>query len=168
MTLSTAAKTKPGGSSIDVRYVNPFIEAIDNVFTTMLDMKPERQTLRLSPAEAPGPQVTSIIGITGRIHGVVALRFPPVVAQALAGRFLGCEIAQVNEEVVDAVSELVNMVAGNAKAKLDMDPPLQLGLPTVVEGTGYRLKYPTGSAWLEVPFESDAGSFCMEITYCAD
>ncbi|MBN2448718.1 MAG: chemotaxis protein CheX [Phycisphaerae bacterium] len=167
--MSTGTQTKPrGGGSIDVRYVNPFIEAIDNVFTTMLDLKPQRQTLRICPSEATGPQLTSIIGISGHIHGVVALRFPPDAAKALAGRFTGIVPTEVNDEVIDAVAELVNMVAGNAKAKLDMDPPLQLGLPTVVEGTGYRLKYPTGAAWLEVPFESEAGSFCMEITYSAE
>jgi chemotaxis protein CheX len=163
----TQTKTRTSGS-IDVRYVNPFVEAVDNVFTTMLNLKPQRQTLRLSPAAPPGPQLTSIIGISGQIQGVVALRFPPPAALAFAGRLLGSGMTEMNEEVVDAIAELVNMVAGNAKAKLNQDPPLQLGLPTVVEGIGYRLKYPSGAVWLEVPFESEAGPFSMEITYSAE
>jgi len=56
-------------------------------------------------------------------------------------------------------------VAGSAKAKFNADPPLQLGLPTVVEGVTYRVKYPSKSIWLEVPFSSDAGDFSMEVTY---
>jgi hypothetical protein len=34
-----------------------------------------------------------------------------------------------------------------------------------VEGTGYKLRYPSRSVWLEVRFSSNAGSFTMEVTY---
>jgi chemotaxis protein CheX len=153
---------------MDVRYINPFVEAVNAVFTTMLNLDPKRKTLKVSPAEAPGPQVTSIIGISGRMHGVVALRFPPPTALAVAARLLGSTPTSVTPEVIDAVAELVNMVAGNAKAKFAQDPPLDLGLPTVVEGHGYRLRYPSGSFWLEVPFSTDVGEFSIEVTYCAD
>ncbi len=159
--------TQAPPSGLDVRYINPFVEAVNVVFETMLGLKPQRKTLKVNPSEANTQQVTSIIGISGKVHGVVALRFPPETALALAGRLLGSEVTEVNDEVVDAVAELANMVAGNAKAKLDMDPPLELGLPTVVEGAGYRLKYPSNSHWLEVPFQTEGGSFGMEISYSA-
>jgi len=88
-----------------------------------------------------------------------------ISALKLAGRMLGSEMSTMSEEVTDAVAELVNMVAGSAKAKFQHDPPLELGLPTVVEGTGYKLRYPSKSVWLEVPFSSDAGDFTLEVTY---
>jgi chemotaxis protein CheX len=153
--------------SVDVNYINPFIEAVDSVFNTMLNVQPKRNGVRVNHGEgsAGTSSITSIVGLSGQISGVVALRFPPNTALQLAGRMLGSELAQVNDEVVDAISELVNMVAGSAKAKLAYDPPLELGLPTVVEGTGYKLKYPSKSVWLEVAFTSDAGAFSMEVTY---
>lgn len=150
---------------MDVSYINPFIEAVDSVFTTMLDVKPQRNGLKVSDGQAKGPLITSLVGLSGQVSGVVALRFPPETALHLAGRMLGTELAAINEEVIDAVAELVNMVAGSAKAKFHHEPPLQLGLPTVVDGTGYRLRYPTKSVWLEVPFTSNAGNFTMEVTY---
>jgi chemotaxis protein CheX len=150
---------------VDVSYINPFIEAVDSVFTTMLQVKPKRVGVKVSNGEAKGTVLTSLIGLSGQVSGVVALRFPPGTALKLAGRMLGSEITEINDEVTDAISEMVNMVAGSAKAKLDHDPPLELGLPTVVEGTGYKLKYPTRSVWLEVPFNSEAGDFSMEVTY---
>lgn len=150
---------------MDVSYINPFIEAVDSVFTTMLDVTPRRNGLRVSDGQAKGEVVTSLVGMSGQVSGVVALRFPPKTALALAGRMVGAEMSDMSDEVTDAIAELVNMVAGSAKAKFDHDPPLQLGLPTVVEGTGYRLKYPSKSVWLEVPFSSDAGDFTMEVTY---
>lgn len=168
MALNAIAQATAGGKvAMDVRYINPFVDAVGAVFTTMLHLQPARKTLKVSPTEPPGQQLTSIIGISGQVHGVVALRFPPQTALLLAGRLLGTTFTELNDEVIDAVAEMVNMVAGNAKAKFDHDPPLQLGLPTVVEGQGYRLKYPTGAFWLEVPFETDAGPFSLEVTYSA-
>ena len=150
---------------MDVSYINPFIEAVDSVFSTMLHIKPKRNGLKVSSGEAKGAVITSLVGLSGQVSGVVALRFPPQTALKLAGRMLGAEMTAMNDEVTDAVAELVNMVAGSAKAKFHLDSPLELGLPTVVEGTGYRLRYPSKSVWLEVPFSSDAGNFTMEVTY---
>jgi chemotaxis protein CheX len=154
-----------GGQFVDVNYINPFIEAVDTVFTTMLQVQPRRNGVKISNGENNSASLTSIVGLSGQVSGVVALRFPPTTALSLAGRLLGAEQSGVNNEVVDAISELVNMVAGAAKAKLQHDPPLELGLPTVVEGTGYKLKYPSRCVWLEVGFASEAGAFSMEVSY---
>jgi len=150
---------------VNVNYINPFIEAVDSVFNTMLSVRPKRNGVKVSNEQSDTPSLTSLVGLSGQVSGVVALRFPPETALSLAGRMLGTEMPKVNDEVIDAISELVNMVAGSAKAKFDHDPPLELGLPTVVEGAGYKLKYPSKSVWLEVAFTSDAGAFSMEVTY---
>ncbi len=150
---------------MDVAYVNPFVESVDSVFRTMLGVTPKRNAVKIASGAATGARLTSLIGISGAIHGCVALCFPPDTALRLAGKMLGCEFAQVSAEVIDAISELVNIVAGSAKAKFNADPPPDLGLPTVVEGAGYRVKYPSKSIWLEVPFSSEAGDFSLEVTY---
>lgn len=150
---------------MDVNYINPFIEAVDSVFATMLQLHPKRNGVRVSNTQPNSPSLTSLIGLSGQVSGVVALRFPPPTAHKLAGRMLASSFSETNEEVIDAISELVNMVAGSAKAKFDFDPPLELGLPTVVDGAGYKLKYPSKSVWLEVAFSSEAGDFSMEVTY---
>jgi len=153
-------------AAVDVSYVNPFVESVGSVFSTMLGVNPRRLAVRISSgANGGGARLTSLIGISGRMHGCVALCFPPETALKLASKMLGTELTEINDEVLDAISELVNIVAGSAKAKFNADPPLQLGLPTVVEGVTYRVKYPSKSIWLEVPFSSDAGDFSMEVTY---
>jgi len=151
---------------MDVRYINPFVEGVGSVFHTMLGLEPKRCKIELGTGPGNGEAlVTSLIGISGQhVQGVVVLRFPPATALELAGRMLGTKLAELNEEVVDAISEIVNMVAGSAKAKLQSDPPLELGLPTVVQGRDYRVRYPSKSVWIEVPFESQAGNFSMELT----
>jgi chemotaxis protein CheX len=148
-----------------MRCINTFVGGVDSVFQTMLSVKPRRCPARVGKGNRDGPALTSLVGFSGQVHGVVVLRFPSETAVQLAGRMLGTEMTAVNEEVIDAISEIVNMVAGSAKAKFDYDPPLELGLPTVVQGSDYKIAYPSGAAWLEVPFESDAGEFRMELTF---
>ena len=153
---------------MDVAYINPFVEAVGAVFRTMLDVEPQRCPVKVSEGNGGGSALTSLVGLSGQMQGVVVLRFPPRTALQLVGRMLGTELSTVDADVIDGISEIVNMVAGSAKAKFNCDPPLELGLPTVVQGDDYRVKYPSGVAWLQVPFESDAGRFTMELTLQSD
>lgn len=153
---------------MNVKLINPFIESLCSVFETMLSITPKRDAIRI-PKETPESNnqrmLTSLVGISGGASGVVALRFPTETALQLAGRFAGGDYKDVNNEVIDAISELANMVAGSAKAKFDVDPTPELSLPSVIEGSGYRVRYPGKAAWLEVPFTSDAGNFSMEVSF---
>lgn len=153
---------------MDVKLVNPFVESVNAVFETMLNLHPTRASVKIGQGGSDGKSLTSLVGLSGQVHGVVVLRFPPETALAVAGRMLGAEPSNTNGEVVDAISELVNIIAGSAKAKFEYDPPLQLGLPTVVEGSEYRVKYPSKSVWLEVPFSCEVGDFTLEITFASN
>lgn len=152
---------------MNVTYINPFIESLGTVFQTMLGLDPKREKPRIPQpvAEEKEKHLTSMIGISGAASGVVALRFPMDTALKLASKFLGSDYKEANGEVIDAISELVNMVAGSAKAKFKIDPVPQLGLPSVVEGTGYRVRYPAKADLIEVPFTSDVGNFTMELIF---
>lgn len=154
---------------MDVKYINPFLDSVDQVFKMMLDIEVRREQIKLSNREtAASPRadtITSLVEISGQADGFVALCFPTRTALGLAARFLGSDASELNEEVVDAISELANMVAGAAKSKFDIDPPPKLNLPTVVRGTNHRDSYPTQARWLEVPFGCEAGSFTMEVAF---
>lgn len=151
---------------MNAKYINPFIDSLCGVFETMLSMSPKREKLRAPTAQDPSvKQLTSMIGISGAASGVVALRFPMDTALKLASKFLGADYQEANGDVIDAISELANMVAGSAKAKFEIEPVPQLGLPSVIEGGGYKVHYPAKAAWIEVPFHSDAGDFVMEVTF---
>lgn len=167
---TTGLSALPGGSTenatMDVHFINPFVEGVDSVFQTMLQVEPKRCPVQVGhKGNGHSAALTSLVGISGQVQGVVVLRFPPETALQLASRMLGTNLDTVNDEVVDAIAEIVNMVAGSAKAKFNCDPPLDLGLPTVVLGSNYKVKYPSGATWLKVPFESEAGNFTLELTF---
>jgi len=152
---------------LKAEYINPFVEAICAVSEMMLGTTLQRKQLRASSDgfKRAGETLTSIIGISGEASGVIALCFPKPTALQFAGRFLSMDIVEVTAEVTDALAELANMVGGSAKSKFNLNPPPELSLPTVIEGQDYKMRYPTKSAWIEVPFTSDAGDFVMEISF---
>ena len=150
---------------VDLNLINPFVGSVGSVFQTMVSLNPKRSAVKRGQGSPDSESLTALVGLSGEMSGVVALRFPPSTALSVAGRMLETSYDEIDDHVIDAISELVNMVAGSAKAQFSFDPPLALGLPTVVQGSAYKLKYPSKSVWLEVPFTCEAGDFVMEFTY---
>jgi len=148
-------------------YINPFIEAVNELFTTMLSSKAERGDVGVYFEAPPSSDIVAIIELSGSTSGTVAISFPVATALGIVGRMLGSDVRVVDETVRDGVAEVVNIVAGAAKGKLHQvnGNPVQLSLPTVVRGTDYQVAYPTRTAWLEVPFESDLGSFSLRVRF---
>lgn len=154
-----------------VEYINPFIESIHNLFTTMLDSKLSRGEIGINkPAGNGGPRlITALIGLSGPARGTVALSFPVKTALALAGHLVGSKLTVVDDTVSDAVAELVNIVAGRAKADFsDHEIPVNLSLPTVIRGDSYNVECPSNATWLSVPFTSDMGPFSLRVTFEVD
>ena len=149
-----------------VEFVNPFIESVYNLFETMLGCSVERGVPGISKGEPNLRDITALIGLSGTIKGTVALAFPVNTALSMVGMLLGMEIKTVDDTVTDGLGELVNIIAGGAKAKFSEihGPPIDLSLPTIVRGSNYTVKYPSGVTWLEIPFRSELGDFYLRVT----
>lgn len=151
---------------LKVEYVNPFIESVGDLFDTMLGCEAKRGDLAATPHKPPVQSIVAIIGLSGSVRGNVVMAFPAQTAMQITQTLLGGEIVEMDQTVLDAMAELVNIVAGGAKAKLNeaQDSPANLSLPTVIKGRDYRIEHPSWSVWLDIPFESPLGSFDMCIS----
>ncbi len=152
---------------MDVQYVNPFIESVQELFSTMLGCEAKRGEVGLVKGKSNPRDVIALIGLSGPASGMLTVSFPIETALAVACRILGMEMKVMDGSVSDAVAEVANIVAGRAKAKLinDDQEPIDLGLPTVVRGNSYTVDYPSHATWLEVPFTSELGPFSMRVTF---
>ena len=147
-------------------YLNPFVDSVSELFNTMLSCKATRQNISASKGGQFSGALTSMIGLGGHVKGAVALSFPEETALALAGNLLCMEVSEMNQEVSDAMAEMVNIVAGSAKTKFkDADKnPVDISLPTVVYGNNFTIGCPSQAMWLEVSFKSDLGPFTLRVT----
>jgi chemotaxis protein CheX len=155
-----------------IEWINPFVESVYSLCNTMLGCSVERGQLGITNHRAEaGGAITGLIGLSGPARGTVALSFPARTAQAMVGRLLSLSEEEVADSVGDGVAELVNIVAGSAKAKFSNgngSEVISLGLPTVIRGGSEIVDYPSRSTWLDVPFSSELGSFSLRVTFEMD
>ena len=150
-----------------VEYINPIIEAVYDFFVNVLDSEVKRGDVGITRELPPNRDVIALIGISGQVKGIVTLAFPVTTALAVVGKMVGKEVKMLDDAVKDSVSEIVNIVAGNARTKLNenLGANIELSLPTVVRGNNYSIEYPSHAVWLDVPFESDLGPFALRVTF---
>ncbi len=147
---------------MDVRFINPFIASIKNVFMTML----ETEILISKPCVLEkgefNADVSAVIGLSGDAIGSVALCLPSRTAVAIASKFAGIELTQDHDDFADAIGELANMVAGGAKAKLD-GLNVSISLPSVIAGHDLKLLQSKSTPRLSLPCDSSLGRFNTDI-----
>lgn len=148
---------------MDALTINPFIESVRETFERMMGVAVEMGTPRPMPSLSNSVDIIGVIGLTGTAQGVVALRFPVVTALAIVSRLIGIDTRAVDRDTIDAVGELVNIVAGGAKSRFK-GHTISVSLPTVVRGDLCRLSKATDAIWVEIPFTSPVGAFWMIVT----
>ena len=147
---------------MDVNYINPFLKSTANVFQTMLGCAIERQGLSLKNDRAPTYDVTAVIGLSGSVRGSVVFSVSRAVAFQVVERMLGAETREINAEVVDAIGELTNMIAGGAKAEF-AEYRLSLGLPNVIVGRNHSIFFADNVTPLCISFRTPWGPISLEV-----
>jgi chemotaxis protein CheX len=115
----------------------PLMEvAAREVFELMLGCK---LTVRDAPSEAK-LNITSMVGLAGKLCGVLRVCCDGKSAALIASKMLGVEVDKVGAEMTDAIGEIANMVAGNFKNKISgLGDSCMLSPPTVISGSDYDL-----------------------------
>jgi chemotaxis protein CheX len=151
--------------SINVDYINPFIEATINTFQTMVNVVPTRDKVFLKGEGEEVYGVSGIIGLGGEATGAVVLNFPEAVAIAAVSKFVGEEASTITSNVVDGVGELTNIIAGDAKNRLlQKGYKFEIGLPKMVTGRNYITAQNKSVPCIVISFTSDLGKFCIEVS----
>ncbi len=145
-------------------FINPFITSLDNAFRTMLSCEVRRGAIELKDNTTPQYGVSGIIGLSGRAVGTVVLSLSEPVALKAASTLLMCETTEIDADVVDAVGELTNVVAGGAKAELEAYE-MQVTLPNVITGLNHDIRFPSDVTPICVSFDTDWGPLTLEVGF---
>jgi chemotaxis protein CheX len=158
------AKAKKS-QSINVEFINPFIEATKTVFKTMAQMEADRKRLFLKDDHKMLGDISGVMGLSGSASGSVVISLPTRLALELVGKMLGEDMGQeITPEVSDGVGEIINMISGQAKASLTKTKyHFQISIPTVVTGTGHEITHKQGTPNIVVLFEANAQTFAIQV-----
>ncbi len=143
-------------------YINPFVRSVTNTFSTMIGCEVKRGQLSLGVQGDRLHEVSGIIGLSGTAVGTVVLSLSREVALKVAAALLLVEPDDITSDVIDAVGELTNIVAGAAKGELDQFQ-LSISLPTVVMGRDHQMRFPSNVTPICVPFTTPWGPLALEV-----
>jgi len=99
---------------MNVEYINPFIEASQQVFQMVTGIKPTLGKVYLKNSPYPSDSVAVIVGLTGKLSGQVIMSLNIETAMSIASIMMGGMPVQVFDDIPkSAISELGNMIMGN-------------------------------------------------------
>lgn len=153
--------SQPSGA-LNPKLIVPFVNAVRNVFTTMVRVQATIERPHVKPTPSPTYDVSSIIGFSGEIVGSVVVSFQLAAAKRLVAAFAQCEIEETSADFADALGELANMIAGGAKK--DLGVTASISTPSVVMGPGHTVARLRDVPCLIVPCKTEVGDFAVEIS----
>jgi chemotaxis protein CheX len=151
---------------VKVEYINAFIESTVNALKTMAMISPKREEIKVKKeGETATYDISGLIGIAGNAIGSVVLSFPEETAINVVSNFVGEKLTAVNRDVLDAIGELTNIVAGGAKKIFsERGHHFKISIPNVVHGKDHKINRPKDVPCISVSFSSDAGPFAVEVS----
>lgn len=142
-------------------HINSFINAVRRLFETMMDLPLSVGQPGLNREAKPQHDVCGIIDVTGEVSGTVVVSMPETVAANLASALLGDVIQQLDDDVIDAVGEIANIIAGNAKTDFPAGAEA-ISVPRVVFGRE-RVPYPAAIPVIQIPCTTETGPLLIDV-----
>lgn len=151
---------------MDVKLINPFINATMHVLETIAFTTAEPGKPYLKSDEIATGDVTGVIGLTGEVSGTITVSFSEACILSIVSKMFGEEMTTLNGEIQDAVGEVSNMISGQARQKLEeLGRSLQAAIPTVITGKNHRISHITKFPVVALPFKTDKGDFTIEVCF---
>jgi chemotaxis protein CheX len=155
---------RPVSAEIRERLVEPFITAMHTALGEMATTEVAVRVVCQTSSLPVSSNISVAIRLTSANEAWLVLSFPERTAAILSSRILTGVTANVDHQLlVDCVSEIGNVVAGQAKALLAGTPfHFAFSLPRVIAGDD-DFGHLAGRNCVVVSFDCDAGDFALRL-----
>jgi len=118
-------------TKINVDHINPFLMASTKILKEVCFIEPKHGKPFIRDPVFLDNTILIIIGITGKVmKGQVMISFEHEIALDIASRMIMMPVSEMDEFALSAISELGNMILGNAATifstqgiEIDITPP---------------------------------------------
>jgi chemotaxis protein CheX len=151
---------------LEAAWVNPFIEATTDTLRQMAQVNCVRTGLAIRTDAFTKGYISGTMGLSGVAEGFVSITFNDKVARNIVCKMLQMPVGEeTDDDIRDGVGELMNMIAGQAKAELvNTDHSFHLSLPTVIVGGPHSVGQMRGVPVIVIEFTADGEPF--EVMVC--
>lgn len=151
---------------MDVRLINPFINATINVLETMAFITVTAGKPYVKVDNTATGDVSGVLGLTGVANGTIAVTFEETCILTVVSNMFGETMTELNHEIADAVGELTNMISGQARRELEETGRVfKAAIPSVVMGKNHSIVHYTDGPKIAIPFSTGAGDFTIEVCF---
>jgi chemotaxis protein CheX len=142
-------------------YVKPFVNATLNTFKTFVGFQLTAGNPHFSGrAVGVDQDISAVIGFSGDVRGAVVVSMKKEFAIKLADTLVGTTHTEMDDDIVDALGEIVNIIAGNVKNEVPGGEKIVISLPTVIKGKEHSFAWPgKQSRILCISFKYEEDSF---------
>jgi chemotaxis protein CheX len=148
---------------MNVTFLNPFVEAANEVLRAEAQLSLTRGNLSLQKSALTTDDVTVLISIVGHVQGVVLYSLSNATGLALVSRMMSQEFVEFDSLAQSGVAELGNVITGRASVKLsEAGYESTISPPTMLLGKGATIST-LDFGRLVVPLNSECGSVAIHL-----
>ncbi|MCE5285971.1 MAG: chemotaxis protein CheX [Pelosinus sp.] len=127
---------------MDVRLVNPFVDAIAGVMPQLGFQSVSRSKMTVQDQYVLSKGVVVIVGLTDDVKGNVVYNLSEESVKAIASvMMMGMPVTKIDNMVQSAISELANMITGNAAVHIEKAGfRVDISTPSLVVGPDAKVK----------------------------
>ncbi len=147
-----------------LQLIKPFAESTISVVEMMLDSGCTMGEIQPVSVGHRMHEVTSVIGISGGMTGAISFSIPAEGAMAILERMTGIQPTEVDADVLDAIGEMANMIAGFGKRHMET-LGLNISLPQVIVGGDYTIYSPRWAQHYWLPMTTDFSECSVDVGF---
>lgn len=148
---------------MDVKFLNPFVQAAVEVLKTEVDANAIRGDISLQKSSLTSDDITVLINLIGDVYGVVMYGMATTTCLNLVSKIMGQEFMEFNSLAQSGVAELGNVISGQATIRFsEAGYKSNISTPTVLNGNGVEistLDFPR----IVVPLDTKFGTMTVHL-----
>jgi chemotaxis protein CheX len=143
--------------------INPFIKAASQVLESELGSAPKRGPIGLQRSAYTSDEVTAIVGVAGRVSGVVLYTMKEATARAIVEKMMGQAFPELDALAQSGIGEIGNVITGRAAILLaEAGYPSELTPPMLIVGRGTMIST-LDVQRLVIPLETESGRVEIQV-----
>lgn len=148
---------------MNVKFMNPFVEAANDVLQAEAGIAVTRGKLSLQKSALTADDITVLISMVGQVQGVALYGMSIRTGLALVSRMLGQEFGEFDSLAQSGIAELGNVITGRASVKLaEAGYVAHISPPTLLIGKGVTIST-LDFARIVVPLATDLGEITVHL-----
>ncbi len=144
-------------------HINPFVQSVNYVFSTMFDVQTEKKSVYLKEDMVSSNEANVLIVVTGDLEGAILFGFPKEMTFEMIRRMSGMEMTEINSFVASALGEVANIIIGNAMTILHESDLVCDILPPKVMAGQYQTFSAKDEKIIALTMKTDIGEFDVSL-----